>query len=117
MLIMGHEVQDLDFLDADVLEKVEIASKKVFDECKNAAKKAKTESEAVRNQCKAIAGFIDELFGEGTAEKLIKNGSNLFTCINVFGEVIKAIEQSKIEQNQEFEKLFSKYSIERIKRE
>lgn len=30
MLIMGHEVQDLDFLDADVLEKVEIASKKVF---------------------------------------------------------------------------------------
>lgn len=30
MLIMGHEVQDLDFLDADVLEKVEKASKKVF---------------------------------------------------------------------------------------
>lgn len=25
MLIMGHEVQDLDFLDADVLEKVEKA--------------------------------------------------------------------------------------------
>lgn len=117
MLIMGHEVQDLDFLDADVLEKVEIASKKVFDECKNATKKAKAESEAVRNQCKAIAGFIDELFGEGTEEKLIKNGSNLFACINVFGEVIKAIEQSKIEQNQEFEKLFSKYSVERIKRE
>ncbi|MFR7821048.1 DUF6673 family protein [Candidatus Pseudoruminococcus sp.] len=117
MLIMGHEVQDLDFLDADVLEKVETASKKVFDECKNAAKKAKTESEAVRNQCNAIAEFINELFGEGAAEKLIKNGSNLFTCINVFGEVIKAIEQSKIEQNQEFEKLFSKYSIERIKRE
>lgn len=117
MLIMGHEVQDLDFLDADVLEKVEIASKKVFDECKNAAKKAKTESEAVRNQCKAIAGFIDELFGEGTAEKLIKNGSSLFDCINVFGEVIKAIEQIKAEQNQEFEKLFSRYSVERIKRE
>ena len=39
MLIMGHEVQDLDFLDADVLEKVEKASKKVFDECKNATKK------------------------------------------------------------------------------
>lgn len=48
---------------------------------------------------------------------MIKNGSNLFACINVFGEVIKAIEQSKIEQNQEFEKLFSKYSVERIKRE
>ena len=61
MLIMGHEVQDLDFLDADVLEKVEIASKKVFDECKNAAKKAKTESEAVRNQCNAIAEFINFL--------------------------------------------------------
>lgn len=116
MLIMGHEVQNLDFLDADVLEKVEAAGEKVVNECKK-AEKAKTESEAVRNQCNAIAEFINELFGEGTAEKLIKNGSNLFTCINVFGEVIKAIEQSKIEQNQEFEKLFSKYSVERIKRE
>ena len=116
MLIMGHEVQDLDFLDADVLEKVEAASEKVVNECKKAGK-AKKESEGVRIQCNAIAEFINELFGEGTAEKLIKNGSNLFACINVFGEVIKAIEQSKIEQNQEFEKLFSKYSVERIKRE
>lgn len=116
MLIMGHEVQDLNFLDADVLEKVEAASEKVVNECKKAGK-AKKESEGVRIQCKAIAEFINELFGEGTAEKLIKNGSNLFACINVFGEVIKAIEQSKIEQNQEFEKLFSKYSVERIKRE
>ncbi len=116
MLITGHEVQDLDFLDADVLEKVEAASEKVVNECKKAGK-AKKESEGVRIQCNAIAEFINELFGEGTAEKLIKNGSNLFACINVFGEVIKAIEQSKIEQNQEFEKLFSKYSVERIKRE
>lgn len=92
-------------------------AKKFFDECKNATKKAKAESEAVRNQCKAIAGFIDELFGEGTAEKLIKNGSNLFDCINVFGEVIKAIEQIKAEQNEKFETLFNKYSIARVKRE
>lgn len=117
MLIMGHEVQDLDFLDADVLEKVEKASKKVFDECKNATKKAKAESEAVRNQCKAIAGFIDELFGEGTAEKLIKNGSNLFTCINVYGEVVSEIEKNKAEQNKKFDSIFDKYSIARIKRE
>lgn len=116
MLIMGHEVQDLDFLDADVLEKVEAAGEKVVNECKK-AEKAKKESEGVRIQCKAIAEFINKLFGAGTAEKLIKNGSNLFTCINVYSEVVTAIEQSKIEQNQEFEKLFSKYSIERIKRE
>lgn len=117
MLIMGHEVQDLDFLDADVLEKVEKASKKVFDECKNATKKAKAESEAVRNQCKAIAEFIDELFGKGTAEKLIKNGSNLFTCINVYGEVVSEIEKNKAEQNKKFDSIFDKYSIARIKRE
>lgn len=117
MLIMGHEVQDLDFLDADVLEKVEKASKKVFDECKNATKKAKAESEAVRNQCKAIAEFIDELFGKGTAEKLIKNGSNLFTCINVYGEVVSEIEKNKAEQNKKFDSIFDKYSIARVKRE
>ena len=117
MLIMGHEVQHLDFLDADVLEKVEKASKKVFDECKNATKKAKAESEAVRNQCKAIAEFIDELFGKGTAEKLIKNGSNLFTCINVYGEVVSEIEKNKAEQNKKFDSIFDKYSIARVKRE
>lgn len=116
MLIMGHEVQDLDFLDADVLEKVEAAGEKVVNECKKAGK-AKKESEGVRIQCKAIAEFIDELFGKGTAEKLIKNGSSLFDCINVFGEVIKAIEQIKAEQNEKFETLFNKYSIARIKRE
>lgn len=38
MLIMGHEVQDLDFLDADVLEKVEAAGEKVVNECKRQEK-------------------------------------------------------------------------------
>ena len=41
MLIMGHEVQDLDFLDADVLEKVEAAGEKVVNECKKAGKAKK----------------------------------------------------------------------------
>ena len=116
MLIMGHEVQDLDFLDADVLEKVEAAGEKVVNECKKAGK-AKKESEGVRIQCKAIAEFIDELFGQGTAEKLIKNGSNLFTCINVYGEVVSEIEKNKAEQNKKFDSIFDKYSIARIKRE
>lgn len=39
MLIMGHEVQDLDFLDADVLEKVEKASKKVLMNAKTQQRK------------------------------------------------------------------------------
>lgn len=116
MVIMGHEVQDLDFLDANVLEKVENASQKVFEECQNAAKNAKKESEGVRIQCNAIAEFIDELFGAGTAEALIKNGSNLSTCINVFAEVTKAIDKSKAEQNKKFESLLNKYSLSRSKK-
>lgn len=115
MLIMGHEVQDLDFLDANVLEKVENASEKVFNEC-TGAKKAKKESEGVRIQCNAIAEFIDELFGKGTAEMLIENGANLSTCINVFGEVMKAIDKSKAEQNEKFELLLNKYSLVRSKK-
>ena len=52
MLIMGHEVQDLDFLDADVLEKVEAAGEKVVNECKKAGKAKKESEDSVQGYCR-----------------------------------------------------------------
>lgn len=116
MLIMGHEVKDLDFLDADILEKLENASQRVFDACNEASKKNEKESEGVRIQCNAIAEFINELFGEGTAEVLIENGSNLFSCITVFSEVMRAIGECKAKQSKKIVSMIDKYSPARSKR-
>lgn len=113
MLIKNHELKDLDFLNADVLERLEDSCEKVFSQCENAAKAGRN-SEGIRRQCEAIAEFIDTNFGDETAKELLGDGANLLDCIEVFGEIYKKIEEEKAEQAEKIQVLIGKYSPARI---
>ncbi len=115
MLIREREIKSLDLLNADVLEKVEDASQKVYEQCEK-AQELKRESAGIRQQCEAIAEFIDTIFGDGTAKQLLGDGANLLTCVDTFGEIMNKIEQEKAEQTQKIQSIFSKYSPSRTRK-
>lgn len=96
---------DFDFLDADNVEKLENSAKKVVERCKNAKISSLGMAEAIREECKIIDIFIDDVFGEGISEKVFKGKMNLSEHIKVFEEIIK----SKNEKQEELQRTFNRY--------
>lgn len=60
---------DIDFTDADFMEKFEGCYEKMVEESEKVPKVGKV-SEITRAQCKAFNDFYDRLFGDGTSEKM-----------------------------------------------
>ena len=114
MKIFETEVADLDTLDPDVLEHIEAAKDRVIKAVEKAPKMEK-QSEAVRVQCQAVADFIDELFGEGTAYKVFSGRTNLLLCMQAFDQVIQGIDANASRQYEEMQTIMAKYSPRRIK--
>lgn len=91
---------DFSFTDADCLERLEKASKKVQEEAKEYKKEEMSLSEAIRKECGIINNFIDEVFGEGIAEKVFKGKNDLQEHMELFEDVMNAkIEMTKATQN------------------
>ena len=112
MKINGVELE-VNFLDADFMEKIENCCKKVSEN----AEKAKTElknltlSQQIKGECKIIKDFFDEVFGEGTSEKIFKEKNDLKLCLSAFQDLIEA----KVKMQNEMNSLFAKYSPDRLK--
>ena len=112
MKINGVELE-VNFLDADFMEKVENCCRKVSEQ----AEKSKTElknltlSQQIKAECKIIKDFFDELFGEGTSEKIFQGKNDLMLCLSAFQDLIEA----KAKMQQEMNSLFAKYSPDRLK--
>lgn len=60
---------DIDFTDADFMEKFEGCYEKMVEESEKVPKVGKV-SEITRAQCKVFNDFYDRLFGDGTSEKM-----------------------------------------------
>ena len=91
---------DFSFTDADCLERLEKASKKITEESKKHKKEEMSLSEAIRKECEIINNFIDEVFGEGIAEKVFKGKNDLQEHMELFEDVMNAkIEMTKATQN------------------
>lgn len=85
MLINNVELPDLDFLDADVMEKYETA----LDSLKNLSNSEnKTAGEQIREQCHAVFDIFNQLWGEGTDKLVFGNKTNIGICLNAFKEVV-----------------------------
>jgi len=112
MKINGVNLGDIDFTDADFLEKLETASKKVYEETDKVKKNNYTLAEGIRQECKIIKDFFDYVFGEGKSEELFKGKDSLHLCVEAFMDVIK----KKEEQVKSIKELASKYSPERVQR-
>lgn len=111
MEIRGIEL-NFSFLDADDLEKFEKAAKKVADESKQAKEKILSMSDVIREECRIIDEFIDEVFGEGTAYKFFNGKKDLKEHIELFEELVK----QKVMYEKDLNNTFYKYQPNRAER-
>lgn len=86
MKILNIEV-NFDFLDADDLERFENEAQKVTEECSKSNEKELSHSQLIREECRIIDNFFNNVFGDGTADKLFKGKSNLNEHIKAFEDI------------------------------
>ena len=112
MIINGVEF-DIDFTDADILEKIENGSKEIYRKAEELkGNKDLSPAEGIRQECKILKDFLDYVLGDGTSEKLFKGKDSLKQCLQAYEDIIKARE----EQYSSFQARVSKYSPDRLKR-
>ena len=111
MKIRNIEV-DFDFLDADDVERLEIAAQKVTEKCENEELKKMEYSNAIREECNIIEEFFDRVFGKGISEQIFKGKKNLTDHIKLFEEIINM----KNEQQKELESIYDRYTPNREQR-
>ena len=104
--------RDIDFTDADLLEKIEEGSKKVYDETEKIRNVNLKLAEGIRQECKILKDFIDYVFGEGTSKEWFGEKDSLHLILQAFTDVIN--ERDK--QMNSINELASKYSPERVQR-
>ena len=97
---IGNIDVDFSFTDADCIERLEKASKRVKEETEKYKKQEMDLSKAIRKECEIINNFIDEVFGEGIAEKVFKGKNDLQEHMELFTDIMNAkIEMTKATQN------------------
>jgi DNA-binding ferritin-like protein (Dps family) len=114
MTINGVELEKIDFTDADLIERIDLA-KKDYDKKVEEIEKNKenlSPAEGIRQGCKIIKEFLDYVFGDGTSEKAFGNKNILGDCIKAFEDIME--ERNK--QLQEISDIVNKYSPDRLKR-
>lgn len=114
MKILGIEL-DFDFADADDLEKYEKAFPTTVKELENVKWNEENASSSVRKFCDAIFKFFDEIFGDGTSQKMFNGKKNYQKCLNAFKEIVDIKNAQDKEINTSLEYL-EKYSPDRVKR-
>jgi len=108
MKIKNIEV-DFDFLDADNVEKLEIAYKKLIEETEEYKGKEVSMSEEIRIECRIINEFLDEVFGEGLSEKLFNKKNNLKEHVDVFQEILN----EKMRYTKDIKSMYQRYQPNR----
>ena len=114
MLTINGIKRDIDFTDADLLEKIEIGSKKVFEETGVIKQRLKsyTLSEGIRQECKILKDFLDYVFGEGTSQEWFEGKDSLNLLLNAFKDIM----EEKEKQINILNDFVSEYSPERVQR-
>lgn len=105
---------ELDFLDADEMERVEAALSRVTERSKDfvSVPNGLTQSQLIRSQCKIVFDFFDEVFGEGTHKRIFGSKCNLIQALNAFDAFNTAKESSV----KEVRAISDKYNANRAQR-
>ena len=93
---------DFSFTNADDLERLEKASKKVQEKANKKEKEEMNLSTKVKEECKIINEFLDEVFGEGIAEKIFKGKNDLKEHMELFMDIMN----EKINTTKSFQSLY-----------
>ena len=112
MIVNGVKL-DIDFTDADILEKIENGSKIIYEKAEELkGNKELSLAEGIRQECKILKNFLDYVLGDGTSEKLFKGKDSLNQCLQAYEDIIKA----RTTQYNEIQAKVNKYSPDRLKR-
>lgn len=111
MKIRNIEV-DFNFLDADDVEKFEKEAKRVKEEYNASQSKEMSYSEAIREECKVINAFFDNVFGEGISQKLFNGKNNLEDHIKAFEDIVS----EKMKQQEGLSNALDRYQPNREQR-
>lgn len=110
----------MDILDADFSEKVEIEMEKVVEESKRSDSRFKQggikRSQYLKQQCKIIFDFFDNIWGKGTHEKIFEERLNLKECVHAFERFVNAYKEENEKEAKEMQELTAKYSPNRVQR-
>ena len=87
--IKGEEFE-IDFLDADEMERIEAAIQTLESKNKPESYEGMTQSQLIRKQCSTIFTFFDEVFGEGAHKRIFKGKCNLRDAIGAFEDFVQA---------------------------
>ncbi len=109
MKICGTELE-LDIFDVETVERYESALEKMSERAKGI--KCEKASESIREQCQLVFDCFDDIFGQGTAERLFQGKRNLVTCLRAFEEMVDQVG----EQKATLDELVNRYSPERLQR-
>lgn len=111
MVINNVEIPDIDVADARIMERYEAAHDKVAEKMNGLDVTGKRRSELIRIQCGAVFGFFEDVFGEGTAEKVFGESVNLTTCLNAYEAVVNEVNRldKKIAEQYKATRQFRRY--------
>lgn len=113
MNINGVEL-NIDFTDADLIEKIDEGNKIVQEEVKKLEDNRGeiSPAEGIRQECKILKDFLDYVFGDGISEKIFGNKDSLKECLQAFEDIIN----ERNSQLNNLQDVVNKYSPDRLKR-
>lgn len=103
---------DIDFTDADFIERMDEGIKKVQEKVKTFKNEDLSVAEGIRQECKIIKDFFDYVLGEGASKEIFGEKNSLNLCIKAFEDIVEAKEQ----QLKSFKEKINKYSPDRLMR-
>lgn len=113
MLKICEQELELDLFDADTMEVYEKSMDKVVKRAEESKKHTElSNADGIREMCGIVKDFFDEVFGDGTAEKLFKGKNNLAICMDAFGIVSSEAGKMKGQVNV----ITNKYNMNRAQR-
>ena len=89
MKILDKEI-DFDFFDAQQMEKYEKEADIAQDELSKIDLNKMKQSEFINKVCEIIEKCFENVFGEGTSEKLFEGKRNFRLCVKAFSDLVKA---------------------------
>lgn len=89
MKILNKEI-DFDFFDAQQMEKYEKEADIAKNELSKIDLNKMKQSEFINKVCEIIEKCFENVFGEGTSEKLFEGKRNFRLCVKAFSDLVKA---------------------------
>ena len=103
----GNFEAEVNFSDADFLDKVDCAKQALEEQLKHVQKTGKM-SDIIRTQCKCFYTFFDTLFYEGAANEMYEGKNYLELCVQSADSIFKFQQ----EEDERWRQSYGKYNVQ-----